>query len=88
MSTSTTQAQKSVTTLETTTADVLSLKLYNLTEIVKLAAFAAEYGRAGTEGDTAGVLHYVADELQGVRRDFTETIYGLAAETAKKGGAL
>lgn len=86
MSTSTTQAQKSVTTLETTTADVLSLKLYHLTEIVKLAAFAAEYQRAEAEGDTSGVLYYVAEQLQEVNSEFTESVHGLAR--ALKGGAL
>ena len=50
------QNQVSVTTLDTTTADVLSLKLYNLTEIVKLAAFAAEARR--TLSGIQDVMHY------------------------------
>lgn len=75
-----------VTNLATTTADVLSLKLYHLTEIVKLAAFAAEYQRAATEGDTAGVMYYVAAQLEEVNSELIETVYDLAR--AKKGGAL
>lgn len=81
MSNVTTQAPNSVTTLETTTADVLSLKLYRLIEIVRLAAYATEHGREAREGDTAEVLNYVADELHGVNSDFTEAVHSLARAT-------
>ena len=81
----TNEAQKSVTNLETTTADVLSLKLYRLIEIVKLAAYATENGLPARECDTSEVLHYVADELHGVNSDFTETVHSLAR--VMKGGA-
>lgn len=64
--------------------EALAMKMYRLIEIVKLAAFATGSGMNAKEADTSEVLHYVADELQGVSCDFTETIYGLAR--AKKGG--
>ena len=76
----------SAATLATTTADVLSLKLYHLTEIVKLAAFATENQREAAEGDTSGVLYYVAEQLQAVNSEFTETVHDLA-RARKNGGA-
>ena len=83
MSHTTTQAQQSVTTLETTTADVLSLKLYRLIEIVRLAAYAAGSGMNTKEADTSEVLYFVADELQGVNSEFTEAVHNLARATRR-----
>jgi len=71
--------------LETST-EALATKLYRLKEIIKLAAFATGAGAPAKEADTSEVLYYVADELEGVSCDFTETIYSLA-RNAKKGGA-
>jgi hypothetical protein len=103
----------------TSKADELSLKLNNLTEIVKLAAFASEARRTlegidsimkhspemravvnasvdtssnwkAMEDVTGNVLSYVAQELDAVNRDFTQTVYDLANAanaTEKKGGA-
>ena len=66
-------------------ADALSLKLYRLVEIVRLAAYAGASGMDTKEADTSEVLYYVADEMQAVNGNFTQAIYDLAR--AKKGGA-
>ena len=73
--------------------EATAMKLYRLKEIVKLAAFATGFSSDKT-ADTSEVLYYVADELEGVSCDFTETIYDLVrvsspvkAAPAKKGGA-
>lgn len=83
-----TQTARAAGSLEAST-EALAMRMYRLMEIVKLAALATGpgAGMATKEVDTSEVLYYVADELEGVSCDFTETIYGLAAAAAKKGGA-
>ena len=65
--------------------EALAMKMYRLMEIVKLAAYAAGSGMNTKEADTSEVLYFVADELEGVSCDFTQTIYEMAR--AKNGGA-
>ena len=82
--TTTAQAACDKALLEAST-EALAMKMYRLMEILKLAAFATGSGMNTKEADTSEVLHYVADELQGISCDFTETIYSLAR--AKNGRA-
>jgi len=67
--------------------EALAMKMYRLTEIVRLAAYASGSGMDTKEADTSEVLYYVADELAGVSRHVNEAFCGLAAEATKRGGA-
>ncbi len=66
MNTANTQAQQRIAEAAIAQADEISLKLCNLTEIVKLAAFAAEARR--TLEEIKNVMHY-RPEMQKVIKD-------------------